>query len=97
MIRTPPNHQTDPAAMPGQIKTIGDYVKQVEVSEAQANPFDATAKGLSDLCGCIELLSQEIRRLDARIDKLRDVSVGMTSGVELSGFKKNLVQELRNV
>lgn len=30
MIRTPPQHQTDPNKTPGQVKTLGDYLKQKE-------------------------------------------------------------------
>ena len=32
MIRTPPQHQTDPAKKPGQIKTLGDYIREKQKS-----------------------------------------------------------------
>jgi hypothetical protein len=33
MIRTPPQHQIDPNKVPGQIRTLGDYIEQVTRQE----------------------------------------------------------------
>jgi hypothetical protein len=33
MIHTPPQHQTDPNKAPGQVKTLSDYIEQVNQQE----------------------------------------------------------------
>lgn len=40
MIRTPAHKQTDPAKAAGQIKTLGDYIKQKTANDPKKPTFE---------------------------------------------------------